>query len=48
LIWKIVRVKLSIVPEDLFDQLIKECAIALKEANKITYSEQKIAKLARI
>ncbi|NOU21006.1 MAG: NYN domain-containing protein [Methyloglobulus sp.] len=38
----------GIVPEELFNQLIKECAITLKEVNKITYNEQKIAKLAKI
>ncbi len=39
----------GIVPEELFNQLVKEFAIALPaEGNKITYNEQKIAKLAKV
>ncbi len=38
----------GILPENIFDQLIKESAILLKEGNKITYNETKIAKLAKI
>lgn len=35
-------------PEELFNLLIRECAISLNSGNKISYNETKIAKLARI
>jgi PIN domain len=38
----------GLVPEELFKQLINECAINLKEPNKIIYNEQKITKLAKL
>jgi nitrogen regulatory protein PII len=38
----------GVLPEELFNQLIKEGAIALKDANKITYNENTITKLAKI
>jgi PIN domain len=38
----------GILPEELFNQLTKEGAIALKDGNKITYNEATIAKLAKI
>jgi nitrogen regulatory protein PII len=38
----------GVLPEELFNQLLKEGAIALKEANKITYNENTITKLAKI